>query len=316
MNDIQIYLGDSKLTPKNGKKPKPPDLFERRIESVEVTASFTGVIPTGEYENEKPLFSLKALCTGYSVEEAQELQQQLFDVCRAKFQEAQTRSNIRRLEKIRQDLRFYPPEQYPSVTSIIGWDDDFYISPDQLAQYGARGSIVHTQIEDYCRQLINGKEPVWHNPKDIPECYPDLVMLKKGSLGLKYDDVNFLGFLEKYPMQFLKLEQVVKNHQDKYAGRQDGKVIPEGKEWEKIGVKPEPTLIDYKTGSIDKRKCFKQLTAYWHCHENEDVRQAVIIPLTNKTQQGFSKPIVLNDKDKYWSLFLKDRKLFKDRFGI
>ena len=265
---------------------------------IEITASFTGTISTGEFENEKPLFSLKETSDLEKTELIEARQQQLYNVCRGLFNQAQQESIIKKIENLRKDLRFY--DGYPSVTSITGWDSDFYVSADDLIQYASRGSILHKLCEIYA------KEKVWRNPKDVPECYPDLVILKKGSLQLTWDDVDFVGFLEKYPIEFINTETVVRNDEYKYAGRYDAK----GKYEKKV------TLIDYKSGTVDEVKCMKQLTAYWHTPENTDVEQVIIVHLNNKTKQGFSKPIICNDKEKYWSLFLQDRENLKKRFQI
>jgi len=268
---------------------------------MKITAQFMGTISTGEFENEKPLFALEEEYSGDDIG-IRERQEALYSICRQLFDKVQRESIVKKIQKMKEGLRFYPPENYPSVTSIIGWDDDFHILPGQLSQYASRGNIIHKLAEIYARTNK------WENPDDVLECYPDSVILKKGSLGLTLDGYNLPAFLEKYPMEFISTETVVKNDKWKYAGRQDGKVIYDKKK----------SLIDYKTGEIDKVRCFKQLTAYWQCPENKDVEQVIIIPLRpeKKVQQGYSKPIICDDKEKYWSLFLRDRENFQKRFNI
>jgi hypothetical protein len=270
---------------------------------IEITASMTGSISTGAYDNEKPLFSLKETLSEQLTErEISVRQENLYLICRELFEKVSKLSQVERISQQKEGMRFYSfgLDLYPSVTSIIDWDSDFHTDPLELNQHAARGNIIHKQIEIYLR------EGIWKDPKDIPECYPDLVILKKGSLGLRWDDVDFRAFYSKYPFEVLSLESTVVNHELKYAGRSDCKAKFQGK----------ISILDWKSGSIDETKFFKQLTAYWHAEGNEDVEQVVIVPLTNKTKQGFSEPKILADKEKYWTLFKRDRENFKRRFLI
>src|SRR5574343_94849 len=286
------------------------------IKETFIKAQFTGVIATGDFENERPLFEMSQLIEGDIDNGTKEkMQESLYSLCRKMFQQSERQSVAKRIMREREDIRFYPVEsdQYPSVTSILNWDADFHVSPQELIQYAARGSIIDKQVEIYFRV---GK---WKDPKEIPECYPDLVILKKGSLELTYEDIDFLSFIKEYPIDFIDAQKTVFNHGFKYAGRYDLKGIPKvikGNGWDKMGVKPLITLIDVKAASMDETKFMKQLTAYWHCEGNEDVEQAMIMHLNNKTQQGFSKPKICSDKNKYWELFKKDRENFKKRFQI
>ena len=118
---------------------------------------------------------------------------------------------------------------------------------------------------------------------------------------------HFLGYFEKHPYEVINTESKVFNKEHKYAGRSDIKGIYDVK----------TSVMDVKTTSaVDKESCFKQLAAYAKADGNEDVEQMVIIPLNSKTVQGFSKPVVSTEIDKYFAAFQKDRKLFKDRFGL
>lgn len=272
----------------------------------EITSAFSGTISSGEYENEKPLFSVKIETEIENISEISELQRSIYQICRSQYGEAQTESIVKRIERQTQNIRFRERngKRYPSVTSIIGWDEDFHVKPAHLVQYAARGTIIHKQVEIY----NNTNE--WREPKDIPEIYPELVILKQGDLQLSYNDVDFRGFLEKYPIEVNHSEIEVFNEEYFYAGKYDFTGIPKG--WD--GVREVLTLFDIKTASADEAKAMKQLTAYWHCLP--DIQQICVIRLNNKTKQGFSKPKVETDKNKYWSLFLKDRENFKKRFLI
>jgi hypothetical protein len=295
--------------------------------TLKIKAQFSGVISTGSYENEKPLFELEETIEANGVHNDDWLksrQNELYQICRDMFKKVERESIVQRIQKERQDIRFYPAngEQFPSVTSIIGWDADWYISPEELVQYGARGSIIDAQVNHYV------KTGEWKDAKELPECYPHLVILKKGSLKLEYDDVDFLGFLEKYPIIFTGNQVTVFNYRHKYAGTLDIKGVPivieEDKAkkikpngWAKLGVKAVPTIFDVKAiQNLDLVKVFKQGTAYWHCEGHGDIEQFIIIQLNKKTEQGYSVPKVLTDKNKYWNLFLEDRKRFNQRFSL
>ena len=133
----------------------------------EISASFTGTISTGSYENSKPYFSVKEIC-----ETEKELgddfielrQKQLHEMCYRQFQQHAELANSERIAREYQGIRLYDGEngrKYPSVTSIIGWDKDFYMKDDELAQHAARGTIIDKQVEIF----LNTEE--WKEAKDI-----------------------------------------------------------------------------------------------------------------------------------------------------
>lgn len=272
-----------------------------RREQVEIVASYSGKINVGRFEQETPFFSVKEVWSGLSDVEIESRQKALNEMCYTRFCEADQKAMVDKIVQQRKDMRFYQSEgmQLPSVTSIITWDDDFFVTPNALSQYAARGTAIHKQIEIF----ITTKQ--WLEVKDIPEVYPEYIIVMKGDLGLKFDDVDFRAFYAKHPFEVIKTEQTVFNLKDKYAGRTDIVGIFNGKK----------SIIDFKTGtSINQEKAFKQLAAYSKCIEG--VEQMVVVHLNNKTKQGFSQPIVSNEIEKYFQLFLKDRKAFSERFGV
>jgi hypothetical protein len=287
---------------------------------IKIEASFTGVISTGAYENEKPFFAVSeewddeiGAITDEAIFSRQEILQRM---CYQQFKRQEEIAITERIAKEYKNIRFYDcgnGVKIPSVTSIIGWDEDFFMPPEALAQYSARGEIIHKQVEVFL------KTNKWENPDNLPEIYPALVTLKNGSLKLTVEDVNFPDFYEKYPFKVIDLEKTVINNEIRYAGRLDIKCIIESKnpgEWKKIAdiLFDVPTILDVKSGTIAKTKAFKQQTAYAKCEP--DVKQLGLIHLNNETKQGYSKPIIENDLNKYWSLFLDDREKFKKRFGV
>jgi hypothetical protein len=289
---------------------------------IEITADFSGVIPNGSFENIRPAYGLKEVITleeGEIMNDAEVIarQKELQDFNHAQFKNLAEIVYSERIAKECQNVRFYDGKEgrkYPSVTSIINWDASFSIPADQLAQYASRGTVIHKQVEIF---LSTGE---WKEPKEIPEIYPDLVIVKQGSLGLLLDDVDFKGFYNDYPFKVLEQEKECLNHEWQYGGRLDIKCVIEksnpGK-WTKIDgvVYDVPTILDIKTGSVDKMKHLKQQTAYAHAEGNEDVKQIGIIPLNNGNKCGFSAPI-LSDVDKYWTIFTRDRENFRKRYGL
>lgn len=280
-----------------------------KIKEVEICASYSGKIATGRFENCSPFFSLKETWTGPLDDATISIRQkQLSVLCEEKFSEVEKRELIAKIQEDRKDIRFYniDNEMFPSVTSIINWDNDFeektqHITPDEMRQYAARGTIIHKQVSIF---LDTGE---WKEAKDIPELYLYRVILKKGSLGLSMDGYDFRGFYEKYHFTKINTEQIVVNKELKYAGRYDVKGVLDN----------VVTLFDVKTGSsINKASAFKQLTAYAHTPGNEDVKQLVIVPLNNTTKQGFSAPAIETDVEKYWPAFKEDRKMFESRYGV
>jgi len=127
-----------------------------------------------------------------------------------------------------------------------------------------------------------------------------------GDLKLRWDDVNFKSFLEKHPIAPIETECLVLNNEHRYAGRVD--IV--GKFNDKISI------LDIKTGSdVDETKAFKQMAAYAMAY-GKQIEQLVIIPLNKNTKQGFSAPKITSEINKYFELFLVDRKIFKEVFSV
>lgn len=292
--------------------------------TIEISASFTGKISTGQFENESPFFAVKEVIeeepgvdTPITDAEVKERQQLLQELCYAQFKRHADQAYAERIAKKYTEIRFYDGKdglKYPSVTSIINMDAQFFVSPDELAQCAARGTVIHKQVEIF---LGTGE---WKAPKDIAEVSPCYLTVIKGSLGLDMEDVDFRGFYADYPFKVLSLESVLLNHEYRYAGRRDIKCIIESAnpgKWAKIeGIKFDvPTILDIKTGtSLDKTKGLTQQAAYAKC--DEDVEQIGLIHLNKEVKQGFSAPVVTTNIDRYFALFMKTRNDFKTRYAI
>jgi hypothetical protein len=301
---------------------KTPDeiiMESNTVQPIETTisASFTGKISTAQWENSSPFFSFSEK---YSValtdEQKEKRQKELSDICTKQFETVAERLYQAKIAKLYENIRFYKGINgilYPSVTSIIGMDDSFGISPEELAQYGARGSIFHKQIEVF---LLGG---TWKEPKNIPETFPDLLTMVNGSLELNLNGYSFVNFFADYPFKCISVEDELLNAEFRYGGRRDCKGIIESSnkgKWAKIEniIYDAPSSFDWKTGQIDKIKVMKQGCAYAKC--DPTIVQHIVVPFTAETQQGYSKPIVESDMEKYWTLFTSDRAKFKKRYGV
>lgn len=287
--------------------------------NLEITSSFSGKISTGEWENSNPFYAIKEVLEDceYTDEEIKFRQQTLQAICVEQFNKSANILYQQKIEKAYKQIRFYDAgenRRYPSVTSIIGMDDNFFMPPDELSQYGARGTVIHKQIELFL------KDGVWREPKDIPEVAFQVMTVIKGTLGLQLDDVNFQTFYKDYPFKVVEQEKTVINHEHKYAGRLDLLVTIDSKnpgKWDKIeGIQFDtPTILDIKTSAaLDHLKGFTQQAAY--ARTDETVKQIGLIHLTKENVCGYAKPRVSGKIEHYWSIFLNKRTLFQQRYGV
>jgi hypothetical protein len=290
--------------------------------TIEISSSFSGKISTGSYENSAPFFAAKETFEFEgNDEETDEViflrQRDLQNICVAQFNKSAEILYQEKVAKAYQNIRFYDAgegRKYPSVTSIIGMDENFFMPAEELAQYGARGHVIHKQIELY---LKDGK---WREPKDIPEIAFQVMTVLKGTLGLSLDDVNFVNFYKDYPFKVIDQEKTVINHEHKYAGRLDMTCIIESKnpgKWDKIeGVQFDvPTILDIKTSAaLDKTKGYTQQAAY--AKTDDSIKQIGLIHLTKENVCGYAKPAITPKIEAYWAIFLNQRDKFRQRYGV
>lgn len=276
---------------------------------IKVSSGFSGVIPTGSYQNARPSYTAEIEVD--VADEApmhkmvDEMQKRLQEISFKNFKEDEQRHLVERIQRERADMRFYATEhgQYPSVTSIIGWDADFMVPPHELSQYASQGNLYDAQVRHY----INTNE--WKHPKDIEGTWTDIVIVKKGNLELTINKWDFPKFLEKFPLEKMEEGKPVFSHEHRFAGTPDVRVC-----WHN-GKK---TMADVKR-TPDPAKHFKQVAAYILAEEEsgeEPYAQMMLIPANDKTKQGFSKPVISTEIKQYQEMFLKDREAFKKRFGI
>jgi hypothetical protein len=283
--------------------------------TIKVSAGFSGKIATGSFQNMNPSFFaeetfeiddgcvvvndlLMQQCSGPNpLKMIKERQIELQAICYANFEQEAHKAKIRKIQEDRKDFRWYG--EYPSVTSILGYDADFFVEDNDLKQYASQGNIIHAQVAEFI------KTGEWKSPDKIEGTTPDLFILKTGSLSLSLDGWDFPAFLKKYPLTGMKNGNALINDAHQYGGTYDLE-----------GIYSEiPTLCDVKR-TTDKVKNLMQMAAYSKCSGMEHIKQIMVIPLNDKTDQGFSKPTVSVEIDKYFELFIAKRKEFKKVYGI
>lgn len=276
------------------------------LRKIKITASFQGVLPVASYANVRPAFGAEEEFeieteTTKDVDEIIETRhKELQSICSRSFEQEAVKAKVQKITADRKDFRFYKlpsGEEVPSVTSIINYDSEFLVDSEELKQYASQGNLIHAQVAEFI------KTGEWKNPKDIEGTTADLFIIKKGSLGLSLDGWDFPSFLKKYQITKMENGVPVLNEEHKYGGLPDLIGIYEGKK----------TLCDVKR-TPDKVKNFIQMSAYAKCLSG--IEQLMIIPLNDRTEQGFSKPMLTSDIEKYFELFLYKRREFKKVYDL
>lgn len=196
---------------------------------ITISASFSGVIPVCEFGNSRPGF---ASGEEFEIEykDKQELdfiieerQRELMAICLQNFNMEAERAKVQKVKNDLKNFRFYKTgdgEEFPSVTSISGYDKEFFVGDEDLKIYAAQGNIYDAEIRNFVR---TGE---WKDSKDILECTADRFILKSRSLSsgksLSLEPCAFRAFLEKYPITELQsCEKPVFNKKWRYAGTAD-----------------------------------------------------------------------------------------------
>jgi len=264
----------------------------------EISASLSAVIPIASYENLRPSFTIMAeLEEGDSVDKSLSL---IKDILKNKVEQVGNEAKTDLIKKQNDKIRFYERngKQYPSVTSVLGWNIDWKISEDELTQYGSRGTIVHKIIELYL------KEKKWYDPIDVPELEDDVAVLMSGSKKLTWKSCSYIKAIEgiEKDIELIDMEKSVYNDELLYAGRFDCLCKYKGK----------LTVLDFKSGTTTD---MRQLAAYSVCIP--DVEQLVIVPCgPTVNKSGVKKPVVCDAIQPEFKKFAYARSKFRLRFGI
>ena len=278
------------------------------IKTLSISSKMGGVISDAPFENARVEFlETIGIELGPDDDERsvrEQYREVLHDDLVRKFDLVKNKFKAEAVEREFRKIRFYERDgkKWPSVTSITGWSKDFHMSDSELAQYAARGTLIHKLIELY---IESGS---WLDIEALvalePKLRDDAATLFRGSKGLKIEDCSHEKFFEKYgkDFTFADTEKVVWNEDDFYMGRLDY-----------LGTyKGVDSLIDVKTGQGE----FKQLAAYAKC-DGIKVDQLVIIPAgPTDNKSGVMAPRVEKDINKHYAEFLRDRDSFRERFGI
>ena len=251
-------------------------------------------INTGNYENLSPMFNIKTIVetNGEAIDikaEFETMKKLVEEQLNQAIQEVKDKEKL----KLLTNVRFYERDgkKYPSVTSIISMGEKLDIPNIDL--YSLRGELLHKIPSQYI------KEGVLYTKIEED--------LKKKLLPIGGIDehLKYLSYItEDERMVFKNSEVEVFNDEHLYAGRYDADGT----------FDKEISFVDFKSGELNKNRteeAFMQLAAYAKCHN--DVKTIVIYPINHKSKK---EPIVTNDIDKYFSLFLVKREEFKKKFGI
>jgi len=276
--------------------------------TIKITGGISGVIATGSFQNLRPTFSWEETiedCEMTDIEITERIKE-LYGKSFAMLKEAEQKAIVERIQRERQDLRIILSDKgnlLPSVTSIIGYDADFFVSPEELTQYASQGNIIHSKVTHF----INTKE--WVLAKALQDVWTDIVILTKGNLKLEVDIGDFPEFLKKYPISGMTVGTRFMYDDEGYCGTPDFIGIPDFKEALKI-----PTMFDVKR-TPDVIKNGMQLAAYCKYYK---LKQAIVVPLNDKTAQNFSKPVIYDEKklEGYFQMFKNKQKEFKQRYSI
>ncbi len=278
-----------------------------KVRSLEIETSFGGVISEAPFENVKPLYRDKIIIDIEEGDDPAEIRKsyrkllQDEQICEFDLLKNKLKSDLLQIQYQNIKFREKGGKQYPRVSSIIYWMKDWRISESDLAQYAARGHLIHKLCEYFIYNQI------WLSLEELaekdPECNKDITLMLSGSLKLSVDDCSHKQFFETHgkDFQFDFVEETVFNEEYFYTGCFDGEGFYKGKK----------SIIDLKTGSWE----WKQLAAYARCRDK--IEQLVICPVgPNDNKSGVKKPVVCTNIDMEFNNFLKDRAEFKKRFGI
>lgn len=286
------------------------------LRKIRVESSYSGVLPVASYSNLRPGFSAAMEFEQEFKSEDEALlaiegaQQKLNGICYQAFESEAIKARVLKVQEDLKNFRFYPidGESFPSVSSINSYDKDFFVGDEDLKIYAAQGNIIDAEIRNFV------KTGIYKPSSELLECTADRFILKSRALSsgkrLSLDGWNFQGFLEKFPIKNLvSIEKPIFNRKYRYAGTPD--LVGEFN-----GIK---TLVSIKRTKSETDNLIQE-SAYAKCEGMEDVKQMMVVEMKSEedggNKQGFSKPIISTDIDKYFELFLRKRSDFLKIYGV
>lgn len=284
---------------------------------IKVEASFSGVLPTGSFQNMRPGFAA-------SMEFEQEFQSEdevklaiegaqesLQAICYESFERDAEKAKIAKVKNDLKNFRFYKDpqtdEEYPSVTSILNYEKEFYVSDEDLVIYASQGNLIDAEF----RNLAN--TGTYKPNSELLECTADRFILKTRKLSngkyLSLDGWDIPAFVEKFGLKELKsCEEALFNRKHKYAGTPDILCVMDGKK----------TMLSIKR-TYQETEHFVQDSAYCKC-DGVNVEQIAVAEFKPEAdggnKQGFSRPRITIEIDKYFEIFLRRRSEVKKIYGI
>lgn len=276
---------------------------------IKIEAGYTGVLPVANYSNVRPSF---AASMEYEADFSSDAEfslaieaghQELQGLCYQAFEREADKARILKVQQDLKNFRFYETssgEKWPSLTSFLFYDKDFFIEDDELKQYASQGNLIDAEFKNFV------KTGVYKSSSELIECTADRFILKTGSLQLSLDGWDIPGFLKKYPIEKLKVhEKPLENPELKYGCLPDLEGVYNG----------IPTVIEIKRTKSETDN-FKQLAGQAKCKGMEHIKQMMIIPINDKTKQGYSAPSVSTDIEKYYELCKFKRVEFRKIYGV
>lgn len=286
---------------------------------IHVGADLGAVVSSGPYENLRPHFVFDVTYLGVEKFPKEEFSRDLVDAITAQqvsyeklykqIEHVEAQAMQKAIEKFHKDIRWYTDpktgERWPSVTSVIDFANpiEWFVDKTQLRGLASRGQVVDMVMQKF----IEDKGTHWTAPEDIDEAIRHLSIMKDTGVEISG---NLPAFVEKFNVKFVSGHCHVVNEKDKYGGEPD--VICT------FGDDPALVLADLKSFNPDAKgrmRTMKQCAAYAMAHETK-VDKIAIIPVHGTNQQGYSKPIITDEIEKYYGMFLADRKVFFNTFGI
>lgn len=278
---------------------------------ITVKSEFSGVVPTASYSNFRPGFSAEETFDFEGTKDELDIlisdrQNELHLLCYQNFQMVAEKARIEKVKGDLKNFRFYEKDsvQYPSVTSFLNYDKEFFVSDEELKQYAAQGSIIDWEVRNFV------ETGVWVESKDVPELAADRWIIKSGKLQLALTGWDFQGFLKKYPITNMKsVKEPVFNEQFRYAGTPD--IIGE--------YNGLPTLVSIKR-TKNELDNFVQDSCYAKCEGMAHIKQIMVVPLKSEQDGGnlcgYGKPSVTTDIDRYFEIAKYKRNEFKKVYNL
>lgn len=182
------------------------------------------------------------------------------------------------------------------------------VTMEELAQYGAVGSIIHGMVELELLGITN--------PTELYTRFPKEWEILQGNLKLNPANANPRGFMQAHT------EILFHGDKDRIEVEMfSDELCLSGTSDYFTEYKGEPCTLDWKTSrSYSKEKkhhYFKQLALYSimkEAHGHPKDKYLVIAPLNPNNKCGYGKAIVTDEVDYYRERALEDLKKFREMY--